>query len=74
MIRDPQLLEALIDSARLFATQMCGRGADRVLRRVGGAGFERFYRAGRLLRIYEGARQIHQLVIARNLLREVRGS
>lgn len=72
MIRDPLRLETLLD--RLFTTQTCGRVAGRVLLIVGGAGFELFCRAARLLRIYEGARQIHQLVIARNLLREVRGS
>lgn len=75
---EPHATEAAC--AKLFATEMCGRVADRVLQIFGGAGYmvdygiERFYRDVRLLRIYEGTSQIQQLVIARNLLREVRGS
>jgi acyl-CoA dehydrogenase len=62
--------------AKLFASEMCGRVADRVVQIFGGAGYlaeygiERFYRDVRLFRIFEGTSQIQQLVIARNLLRE----
>jgi acyl-CoA dehydrogenase len=34
-------------------------------------GIERFYRDVRLFRIYEGTTQIQQLVIARNMVREL---
>ncbi len=60
--------------AKMFASEMCGRVADRAVQIFGGAGYlaeygiERFYRDVRLFRIYEGTTQIQQLVIARNLL------
>ena len=64
---------------KLFASEMVGRVADRAVQIHGGAGYiadhgiERFYRDVRLFRIYEGTSQIQQLVIARNMLRELRG-
>jgi len=64
--------------AKLFATEMCGRVADRCVQIHGGAGYiseysiERFYRDVRLFRIYEGTSQIQQIIIARNMIREAR--
>jgi acyl-CoA dehydrogenase len=64
---------------KLFASEMCGRVADRAVQIFGGAGYmseygiERFYRDVRLFRIYEGTTQIQQLVIARNMIRESGG-
>ena len=61
---------------KLFASEMCGRVADRAVQIHGGAGYvseyavERFYRDVRLFRIYEGTTQIQQLVIARNMIRD----
>ncbi|MGA9916825.1 MAG: acyl-CoA dehydrogenase family protein [Paraburkholderia sp.] len=61
--------------AKLFASEMCGRVADRAVQIHGGAGYmadygvERFYRDVRLFRIYEGTSQIQQIVIARNMMR-----
>lgn len=61
--------------AKLFASEMCGRVADRAVQIHGGVGYisdsgiERFYRGVRLFRIYEGTSQIQQLVIARNMIR-----
>jgi len=60
---------------KLFASEMCGRVADRAVQIHGGAGYiadyavERFYRDVRLFRIYEGTTQIQQLLIARNMIR-----
>ena len=60
---------------KLFATEMCGRVADRAVQIFGGAGYvadygiERFYRDVRLFRLYEGTSQIQQLIIARELRR-----
>jgi acyl-CoA dehydrogenase len=60
---------------KLFASEMCGRVADRAVQIHGGAGYvadyaaERFYRDVRLFRIYEGTSQIQQLVIARNMVK-----
>ncbi|PCE22071.1 acyl-CoA dehydrogenase [Paraburkholderia acidicola] len=65
--------------AKMFATEMCGRVADRAVQIFGGAGYmseygiERFYRDVRLFRIYEGTTQIQQIVIARELLRTFSG-
>ena len=60
---------------KYFASEMCGRVADRAVQIHGGAGYmaespiERFYRDVRLFRLYEGTSQIQQLVIARNMIR-----
>jgi acyl-CoA dehydrogenase len=65
---------------KLYASEMVGRVADRAVQIHGGAGYmqeyavERFYRDVRLFRIYEGTSQIQQLVIARNMMKAVRGS
>ncbi|PUB41489.1 acyl-CoA dehydrogenase family protein [Pseudomonas sp. GV047] len=65
--------------AKMFATEMCGRVADRCVQIHGGAGYvseyaiERFYRDVRLFRIYEGTTQIQQIVIARNMIRAAQG-
>jgi acyl-CoA dehydrogenase len=63
---------------KLFASEMCGRVADRAVQIFGGAGYlseygiERFYRDVRLFRLYEGTSQIQQIVIARNMVRAAR--
>ncbi|WP_449433050.1 acyl-CoA dehydrogenase family protein [Pseudomonas putida] len=64
---------------KYFATEMCGRVADRCVQMFGGAGYiadhsaiERWYRDVRLFRLYEGTSQIHQLNIARNVLAAAR--
>ena len=65
---------------KLFASEMCGRVADRAVQVHGGAGYiadyavERFYRDVRLFRIYEGTTQIQQLLIARNMIRAATSS
>jgi acyl-CoA dehydrogenase len=65
--------------AKMFATEMCGRVADRAVQIFGGAGYmseygiERFYRDVRLFRIYEGTTQIQQIVIAREMQRSFNG-
>lgn len=61
---------------KLFASEMCGRVADRCVQIHGGAGYlaeyeaERFFRDARIYRIYEGTTQIMQLVIAKQMLRD----
>lgn len=65
-----------VSCAKLFATEMVGRVADRGVQIHGGAGYineypvERFYRDARLLRLYEGTTQVQQLIIGRELLRQ----
>jgi acyl-CoA dehydrogenase len=67
-----------VSICKYFATEMCGRVADKVVQVFGGQGYvkgtgiERFYRDVRAFRIYEGTSQIHLLNIARLLLREER--
>ncbi len=67
-------LEASI--CKYFASEMCGRVADRCVQVHGGAGFvanhssiERYYRDVRLFRLYEGTSQIHQLNIVKQMQR-----
>ena len=71
--------EAILRKAaatKVFASEMCGRVADRCVQIHGGAGYlaeyeaERFYRDARIYRIYEGTTQILQLQIAKHMLRE----
>lgn len=66
--------------AKMFATEMCGRVADRAVQILGGSGYmaeygiERFYRDVRLFRLYEGTTQIQQLIIAKNMIRAARSA
>ncbi len=61
--------------AKLIASEMVGRVADRAVQVFGGAGYiadygiERFYRDVRLFRIYEGSSEIQRTIIAREALR-----
>jgi acyl-CoA dehydrogenase len=60
--------------AKLYASEMVGRVADRVLQMFGGAGYmsdfpvERMYRDARAFRIGEGTSEMQRLQIARALL------
>jgi acyl-CoA dehydrogenase len=62
--------------AKWFATEAAGRVADRAVQLFGGRGVttgevvERIYRDVRALRIYEGASEIQQVIIARQTLGE----
>ena len=63
---------------KMFASEMCGRVADRAVQILGGAGYlaeygiERFYRDVRLFRLYEGTTQIQQLIIGRAMVKQAR--
>ncbi len=75
---DGQDVSVHASCCKLFASEMCGRVADRCVQAHGGAGYisdyavERFYRDVRLFRIFEGTTQIQQIIIGRALAR--RGS
>ena len=62
---------------KLFASEMCGRVADRAVQLFGGGGYiadnvaERFYRDVRLFRLYEGTSQIHLSNIARRTIAQL---
>ena len=72
-----ELVTTEASCCKYFATEMVGRVADRAVQIHGGAGYvadyavERFYRDVRLMRLYEGTSQIQQIIIARNMIREV---
>ncbi|WP_088958615.1 acyl-CoA dehydrogenase family protein [Variovorax sp. HW608] len=59
---------------KLFASEMCGRVADRAVQVFGGSGYiagniaERFFRDVRLFRLYEGTSQIHLVNIAKRTI------
>ncbi|MBY0563821.1 MAG: acyl-CoA dehydrogenase family protein [Hyphomonadaceae bacterium] len=61
--------------AKLFASEMVGRVADRAVQIFGGAGYvadygiERFYRDVRIFRLYEGTSEIQRLIIAREMMK-----
>ena len=61
--------------SKLYASEMVGRVADRVLQVFGGAGYmgdfpvERMYRDARAFRIGEGTSEMQRMQIARHLLR-----
>ncbi|WP_135465839.1 acyl-CoA dehydrogenase family protein [Crenalkalicoccus roseus] len=71
-------LVADIACCKLFASEMVCRVADRAVQIHGGAGYmrgtavERLYRDVRLFRIFEGASQIQQILIARDMVRGAR--
>jgi acyl-CoA dehydrogenase len=62
-------------AAKLFASEMVGKVADRAVQIFGGAGYvadygiERLYRDVRIFRIYEGTSQIQQLIVARETMK-----
>ena len=68
-----------MSSCKLFATEMVCRVADRAVQILGGAGYmdgnivSRMYRDVRLFRIFEGTSQIHQGIIAKEMIKAARG-
>ena len=66
--------------AKLTATEEAQRVIDAAVQMWGGLGLvsgqpvERLYREIRALRIYEGASEVQQLIVARELLREAKAS
>jgi acyl-CoA dehydrogenase len=73
---DGQDVSVHASCCKLFASEMCGRVADRCVQAHGGAGYisdyaiERFYRDVRLFRIFEGTSQIQQIIIGRALAKQ----
>jgi alkylation response protein AidB-like acyl-CoA dehydrogenase len=70
---DVKSLHARCAIAKLYASEMANRVADRALQILGGRGYmrencaERFFRELRVDRIWEGASEVQRLVIARAL-------
>lgn len=64
-----------VSMAKVFISEALGDIVDRALQIHGSLGYsgdlplERFYRDARAARIYDGASEVHRMVIARNLLK-----
>jgi alkylation response protein AidB-like acyl-CoA dehydrogenase len=76
---DARAVHARASMAKLYASEMAGRVADRAVQIFGGRGYmrenvaERFYRELRVERIWEGTSEIQRHIISRALLRAVGG-
>jgi acyl-CoA dehydrogenase len=75
VLEDRKVVHGKVSMAKLFASEMAGRVADRALQVFGGRGYmvenaaARFYRELRVDRIWEGTSEIQRLVIARGLFK-----
>ena len=65
-----------ISMAKVYASEMLGRVADRAVQVYGGMGYcadlpvERLYRDARIFRIFDGTSEIHRSVVARALRKQ----
>jgi acyl-CoA dehydrogenase len=72
---DPKVVHGKIAMAKLYASEMAGRVADRVVQVLGGRGYmaehpaERYYRELRVDRIWEGTSEIQRVIVARGLFK-----
>ena len=72
-LSDRKVVHGKVAMAKLFASEMAGRVADRAVQIHGGRGYmhenaaARFYREVRVDRIWEGTSEIQKLIIARGL-------
>ncbi|MDI9407857.1 MAG: acyl-CoA dehydrogenase family protein [Candidatus Pacebacteria bacterium] len=72
---EASVLHTQASMAKLYATEMAGRVADRVTQIFGGRGYrrdnvaERFTRELRVDRIWEGTSEIQRLIIARSMIK-----
>ena len=70
---DVKVAHAQCSMAKLYASEMAGRVADRAVQVFGGRGYmrenvaERFFRELRVERIWEGTSEIQRMIIARQL-------
>ena len=75
---DRRVVHGKVAMAKLYASEMAGRVADRAVQVFGGRGYmtenpvSRLYREVRVDRIWEGTSEIQRLIVARGLLK--RGS
>jgi acyl-CoA dehydrogenase len=79
-MEDPKVLHGKTAMAKLFASEMAGRVADRAVQVFGGRGYmtenpaERYYRELRVDRIWEGTSEIQRTIVARGLLKRGAGA
>jgi alkylation response protein AidB-like acyl-CoA dehydrogenase len=78
-LADRKVVHGKVSMAKLFASEMAGRVADRAVQALGGRGYmvespaARFYRELRVDRIWEGTSEIQRLVISRGLFKRGAG-
>jgi len=74
-LADRKVVHGKVAMAKLYASEMAGRVADRALQIFGGRGYmhenaaARFYRELRVDRLWEGTSEIQRLIIARGLVK-----
>jgi alkylation response protein AidB-like acyl-CoA dehydrogenase len=74
-LADRKVVHGKVSMAKLYASEMAGRVADRALQIFGGRGYmhenaaARFYRELRVDRIWEGTSEIQRLIISGGLLK-----
>ncbi len=72
---DRSVVHGKVSMAKLYASEMAGRVADRTVQVLGGRGYmtdnpaARFYREVRVDRIWEGTSEIQRLILSRGLLK-----
>jgi acyl-CoA dehydrogenase len=77
---DRKVLHGRCSMAKLYASEMAGRVADRAVQVFGGRGYmrenvaERFYRELRVERIWEGTSEVQRLIIADQLAKRGRAA
>ena len=75
VLDDRKVVHGKVSMAKLYASEMAGRVADRAVQALGGRGYmlenpaARFFRELRVDRIWEGTSEIQRLIIARALER-----
>jgi len=73
--QDRSVVHGKVSIAKLYASEMAGRVADRAVQILGGRGYmtdgpaARFYREVRVDRIWEGTSEIQRLILARGLVK-----
>ena len=74
-LADLKVQHAQCSMAKLYASEMAGRVADRAVQVFGGRGYmrenvaERFFRELRVERIWEGTSEIQRMIIARQMVK-----
>ncbi|MDQ2984258.1 MAG: acyl-CoA/acyl-ACP dehydrogenase [Actinomycetota bacterium] len=74
-LEDRKIVHGKVSIAKLFASEMAGRAADRALQVLGGRGYMvespagRFFRELRVDRIWEGTSEIQRMIIANGLFK-----
>ncbi len=74
-LADRKVVHGKVSMAKLYASEMAGRVADRAVQILGGRGYSvdspaaRFYRELRVDRIWEGTSEIQRLILARGLFK-----